>query len=155
MSYSCGGPNIYFRKKETPANEADLMPSVPGMPATPLTTITPTSPAPTTQIGDDDPSPAPGLIPDAPSITVPPNPLLPPGYEEIIDYNSVQYLNGFLRTQIGRYAIIDFLIGSNSSVTKSGILVAVGLNYVILQDVATSSFLTCDFFTIKFVSFPY
>lgn len=38
---------------------------------------------------------------------------------------SLQYLNGFLRTQIGRRVSIDFLVGSNSIVTKSGFLLGV------------------------------
>lgn len=34
---------------------------------------------------------------------------------------SVQYLNGFIRTQIGRRVSIDFLVGSNTIVTNQDI----------------------------------
>ena len=35
---------------------------------------------------------------------------------------SIQFLNGFIRTQIGRRVSVDFLVGSNSIVTKTGYL---------------------------------
>ena len=33
------------------------------------------------------------VTPGAPSFSVPANPLLPPGYQETLDYNSLQYAN--------------------------------------------------------------
>lgn len=98
---------------------------------------------------------APGrkVIPTPPTFPVPANPILPPGYQEILNYEDLQYMNGFLRTQIGKNAQVDFLIGSNKMVTQSGRLVGVGLNYILLQEYDTESILTCDFFNIKFVRF--
>ena len=43
-----------------------------------------------------------GVLPNAPEFQVPNNPLLPPGYQEVINYENLQYMNGFLRTQIGK-----------------------------------------------------
>ena len=53
------------------------------------------------------------IFPDSPMFNVPPNPLLPEEYREVLDYNSIQYLNGFFRTQIGRYVRVEQLVGSN------------------------------------------
>ena len=95
----------------------------------------------------------PEVIPNAPYFQVPANPLLPPGYQEILSYNDVQYLNGFLRTQIGKNCQVEFLIGTNEIVTRNGRLVAVGLNYIIIQDPRSLDITTCDFYSIKFVTF--
>lgn len=66
---------------------------------------------------------------------------------------SLQYLNGFLRTQIGKLAEIEFLIGTNTTVIKRGYLTAIGANYLILQDVNSRQMTVCDFYNIKFVTF--
>lgn len=95
----------------------------------------------------------PQLFPNEPVFNVPPNPLLPPGYQEVLSYSNLQYLNGFLRTQIGNYCEVTLLIGSDSTVEHSGVLVAVGINYILLLDPRTNDILTCDFYNIKFVRF--
>jgi hypothetical protein len=64
---------------------------------------------------------------------------------------SLQYLNAALRTQIGRKVTISFLIGTNTYVDRTGMLLAVGANYLIINEVETDDLLFCDFFTIKFV----
>ena len=68
---------------------------------------------------------------------------------------SLQYLNGFLRTQIGRRVSIDFLVGSNSIVTKSGFLLGVASNYILINELDTNDLTTCDFYNIKFIRFYY
>ncbi len=93
------------------------------------------------------------LFRNAPVFAVPTNPLLPEGYQEMLSYNELQYLNGFIRTQIGKMAQVDFLIGSNTMVTKTGILIAVGINFIILKEAETGAALTCDYYTIKFITF--
>lgn len=93
------------------------------------------------------------VYPTPPTFPIPANPILPPGYQEVLDYEDLQYMNGFLRTQIGKTAQVDFLIGSNRMVTQTGRLVGVGLNYILLQEYDTDSILTCDFYNIKFVRF--
>ncbi len=89
------------------------------------------------------------VTPDAPSFSVPPNPLLPPGYQETLDYSSLQYANGFYRTQIGRYVRVDQLLGSNSMTTQEGFLIGVGYNYIILQEGFTGNILVVDIYSIK------
>ena len=89
------------------------------------------------------------ITPDAPSFQVPANPLLPPGYQETLDYTSLQYTNGFYRTQIGKYVRIDQLLGSNTMASQEGFLIGVGYNYVILQEGYTENILVVDIYSIK------
>lgn len=138
-----------------------MAPAVPISPTAPTTPMTPTTPAgPQTALPLTPPeserafplSPLlPRVLPDAPNITVPANPLLPPAYASILDYESLQYLNGYLRTQIGNYVDVDFLVGSTSILTRSGRLAGVGLNYILIEDVATRDMTACDFYNIKFL----
>lgn len=89
------------------------------------------------------------LIPDAPTFRVPANPLLPGGYQEVLDYNAVQYVNGFYRTQIGRYVKIEQLMGSNTIDTQEGFLIGVGINYILLQEAPTGNVLVVDIYGVK------
>ncbi|MFU0833760.1 MAG: Alginate lyase [Oscillospiraceae bacterium] len=69
--------------------------------------------------------------------------------------DSLEFLNGFLRTQIGRKVRIEFLIGTNTFTDKSGTLIGVGANYILLRQADSDDILTCDFFNIKFVTIFY
>lgn len=95
----------------------------------------------------------PNILPNAPTFRVPANPLLPPGYQEILSYDSLQYMNGFLRTQLGRICTVEFLLGSGQITTKTGRLIGIGLNYILLYVQETDTLLTCDYYSIRFVSF--
>ena len=87
----------------------------------------------------------------SPSFNVPSHPMVPPEYEQTIDYDSIQYMNGFLRTQIGRYVRVEQLIGSGNTEERFGFLVGVGNNYLLLQDISNGNILVIDFYSIKFV----
>lgn len=87
----------------------------------------------------------------SPSFSVPSSPLVPPEYEQTIDYDSVQYMNGFLRTQIGRYMRVEQLIGSDSTEDRYGFLVGVGNNYLLLQDISNGNVAIVDLYSIKYV----
>ncbi len=63
-----------------------------------------------------------------------------------------EYLNGFLRTQIGKNVLVQFLLGSNTFTDKAGRLLAVGANYILLQEANSDDLLVCDFFNIRFVT---
>lgn len=67
----------------------------------------------------------------------------------------VQYLNQFLATQIGRQVTVEFLIGTNTFTTKSGELMAVGTNYILIKEINSDDIVACDFYNIKFVTFFY
>lgn len=68
---------------------------------------------------------------------------------------SIQYLNGFIRTQIGRRMTVTFLVGSNQLEDKSGYLLGVGANYILINELDTNDLTACDFYNIKFIRFYY
>lgn len=68
---------------------------------------------------------------------------------------SIQFLNGFIRTQIGRRVSIDFLVGSNTMVTKTGYLLGVATNYLLLNELDSDDITACDFYNVKFIRFYY
>lgn len=62
-----------------------------------------------------------------------------------------EFLQGYLRTLIGNYVRIDFLIGTNTFVDKEGTLVDVGVDHVVLQEPETDDKVVADLYSIKFV----
>jgi len=100
--------------------------------------------------GIPDPNPDP-VLPENPQFQVPANPLLPPGYQEMISYENLQYMNGFLRTQIGKYLHVEQLISTNQIEDRYGYLVGVGLNYILLQQAGTGNISAIDYYSIKYV----
>lgn len=58
-----------------------------------------------------------------------------------------------LADNLGYFVEIDFLIGTNNIVTRSGILYAVGVNYVTLYQEEDDRYVVCDMYSIKFVAF--
>lgn len=91
----------------------------------------------------------PQVLPNNPTFTVPANPLLPDEYSEVLDYNSLQYLNGIFRTQIGKFVRVQQLIGSNTTQDFDGFLIGVGINYIILQEYANQDIRILDIYGIK------
>jgi len=63
----------------------------------------------------------------------------------------IQYTQGFLETQRGKYVSIDFLIGTNLFIDREGILEEVGISYIVLREPATNTRVMCDIYSIKFV----
>lgn len=117
-------------------------------------------------------------LPSTPEVTVPPQPTAPgggigmgvgntqitqPSLAPITEYNqpfpvtgeSIQYLNGFMRTQIGRRIELQMLIGSDTLVTKEGFLLGIGANYILINEIGTNDLTSCDFYNIKFVRYFY
>ena len=92
---------------------------------------------------------------NTPDYSIPSHPMVPPEYDQSIDYDSVQYMNGFLRTQIGRGVRVQQLIGSGNTVDRYGFLVGVGNNYLLLQDISNGNIMMVDFYTVKFVYIYY
>lgn len=68
---------------------------------------------------------------------------------------SIEYTQGYLRTQIGRKVKVEFLIGTSMLVDREGTLVDVGTSYIIIQETETDDLLLCDMYSIKFVRFYY
>ena len=57
-----------------------------------------------------------------------------------------------LRDNIGAYVSVDFLIGTQSIVTREGQLYYVGTGYIVLYE-EDGDYIVCDVFSIKFVTF--
>ncbi|WP_283608967.1 hypothetical protein [Faecalispora anaeroviscerum] len=66
---------------------------------------------------------------------------------------SLQYLNGFMRTQIGRRVRVEFLLGTNTMTDRTGTLLGVGANYILINETDSDDLLACDFYNIKFIRF--
>ncbi|SHK55226.1 hypothetical protein [Paramaledivibacter caminithermalis] len=66
--------------------------------------------------------------------------------------DDINYLQGYLRTHIGQYVKIEFLIGTNLFIDKEGILEKVGISYVVLKEAGTGNELIADLYSIKFVT---
>lgn len=62
-------------------------------------------------------------------------------------------LQQFLADNIGQYVVVEFLVGTSELVTKAGVLYAVGTSVMTLYQELTQTFITCDMFSIKFVTF--
>lgn len=58
-----------------------------------------------------------------------------------------------LSMNLGKYVHCEFLIGSDTQETKTGILYYVGESYVVLYDDALQNYIVCDAYPLKFVTF--
>ncbi len=65
--------------------------------------------------------------------------------------DSTQFLNGYLITQIGKDVTVEFLFGTGTLSDRTGNLLAVGANYIVLRELGSNNLLVCDFFSIKIV----
>lgn len=72
-----------------------------------------------------------------------------------LNEEGLQYLNGFLLTQIGKRVTVELLIGSNTMQSRTGTLIGVGANYILLNEFPSNNVVSCDFYSIKFVTFYY
>lgn len=94
----------------------------------------------------------PGTVPAQQNPQMPPNPIAPeeiPTEEPTIA--NVNYTQGYLKTQIGKRVKIDFLIGTNMLIDKGGILLEVGISYIVIRETATNIKIMADIYSIKFV----
>jgi hypothetical protein len=106
-------------------------------------------------------------LPTTPATEAPSSPsVLPPSQNaspsSVLQYrqsissgDSPQYMNQFLSTQIGKKIKAEFLIGTGMLVDKTGILVDVGANYIIINETATDDYVACDYYSLKFVTIYY
>jgi hypothetical protein len=134
------------------------MPTAPGLPVFPMPALptNPPTPAPEAPAVPESEQAfpinplLPRILPTSSTLTVPANPLLPAQFATTLDYESLQYLNGYLRTQIGKYVEAEFLVGSTNITMRSGRLAGVGLNYILIEELSTGDVSACDFYNIKF-----
>ncbi len=62
-------------------------------------------------------------------------------------------MQAILAQNIGAYVVVEFLIGTQETIRKQGMLYFVGRSFVTLYDEAVNNFIVCDIFSIKFVYF--
>ena len=65
--------------------------------------------------------------------------------------NDTLYNQGWLKTQIGKYMTISFLLGTSTYQDRSGILQEVGISFIVIKDATTNDLTMCDIYSIKFV----
>lgn len=63
-----------------------------------------------------------------------------------------EYIAGFLRQYIGRLLLVEFVVGTNSFMDRSGFLREVGVNYIVLEDLISRNLVMCDLYSIRFVT---
>ncbi|QEK12780.1 hypothetical protein FQB35_10820 [Crassaminicella thermophila] len=84
----------------------------------------------------------------------PPTTQLPPDFEVEAGppvQDDINYTQGYLKSKIGEYVKIEFLIGTNMLIDREGTLLDVGISYVVIQEPETDDLLMCDIYSIKFV----
>lgn len=65
---------------------------------------------------------------------------------------NMEYMNDLLRTQVGKMADIEFLVGGNTTHLKRGQITGVGTNYIVIREYDTGRTMVGDFSDIKFVT---
>ena len=72
------------------------------------------------------------------------------------DFNTVSFqgsMQQVLQENVGKYVIVEFLIGTGSLTSRQGMLYYVGAQFLVLYDEFESRFVVCDIFSVKFVTF--
>ena len=80
------------------------------------------------------------------SFTVPPD----QNFDTVTFQGSMQQV---LQENVGKYVIVEFLIGTNGLTSRQGMLYYVGTQFLVLLDEFESRFIVCDIFSVKFVTF--
>ena len=80
------------------------------------------------------------------SFTVPPD----QNFDTLGFQGSMQQV---LQENVGKYVIVEFLIGTGSLTSRQGMLYYVGAQFLVLYDEFESRFVVCDIFSVKFVTF--
>ena len=62
------------------------------------------------------------------------------------------YTPAFLRENIGKLMRVEFLIGTNNLVDRTGILIDVGASYIILRALESDVITYADIYSIKFIT---
>ena len=80
------------------------------------------------------------------TFTVPPD----QDFDTITFQGSMQQV---LQENVGKYVIVEFLIGTGSLTSRQGMLYYVGAQFLVLYDEFEARFVVCDIFSVKFVTF--
>lgn len=72
------------------------------------------------------------------------------------DFNTMSFqgsIQQVLQENMGKYVIVEFLIGTYTLTSRQGLLYYVGTQFLVLYDEFESRFVVCDIFSVKFVTF--
>lgn len=72
------------------------------------------------------------------------------------DFNTMSFqgsIQQVLQENVGKYVIVEFLIGTYTLTSRQGLLYYVGTQFLVLYDEFESRFVVCDIFSVKFVTF--
>lgn len=58
-----------------------------------------------------------------------------------------------LSENLGEYVLVDFLIGTDNLTRKEGVLYTVGIAYLVLFEPVSNTYVVCDIYSVKFVTF--
>lgn len=58
-----------------------------------------------------------------------------------------------LSDNLGNFVVCEFLVGTQAMTRKEGILYSVGRSYLTLYEETSQTFIVCDIFSVKFVTF--
>lgn len=67
----------------------------------------------------------------------------------------IEKLEDFLKTQSGKLATVEMLIGGGQSVNKIGEILTVGEDYLLLRETQTGNILVCPLKNIEFIRLNY
>ena len=67
-----------------------------------------------------------------------------------VDPESIQEI---IALSVGRYVVVEFLVGTRELVRREGILTAVGVSWLVLYDEAAGTSVVCDMYSVKFVTY--
>ena len=62
------------------------------------------------------------------------------------------YTPAFLRENIGKLMRVEFLIGTNNLLDRTGVLLDVGASYILLRALESDVITYCDIYSIKFIT---
>ena len=138
-------PSLQSTQQQTTTNTSPIMSAQSNAPAN-----TPTTPSNTT-------TPLTNTNQTAVSTSTPEElmPIMPYNQPYPVTGESIEYLNGFLRTQLGRRVKLEFIVGASNLESRDGILLAVGANFILINPENSNDLMTCDFYNLKFVTFYY
>ena len=86
------------------------------------------------------------MTPMGGAFTVPPD----QDFDTVTFQGSMQQV---LQENVGKYVIVEFLIGTGSLTSRQGQLYYVGAQFLVLYDEFEDRFVVCDIFSVKFVTF--
>lgn len=76
--------------------------------------------------------------------------------ENLPDVNEPPYrgsYNQLFANNLGKWVKVDFLIGSQTMASQTGVITSVGVQYVLLYQPDKNTYVACDIYSVKFITF--